>query len=169
MPVFGKIITGKRFLGENKMGNNKIQEIYNRLTTDQAFAEELKKFVEDKNIVSAEDGATAFVEFAKLHGYDITIDDLKAFVETQNRALSEEELEKINAAGAGGFCLVVGWGWNEAYGAGWTKCSIIGGGLGITWGDCNEPGNEDAGLFAKKVVTAIAKIGAGAKPHNTGL
>jgi hypothetical protein len=151
------------------MENNKIQEIYNRLTTDQAFAEELKKFVEDKNIVSAEDGATAFVEFAKLHGYDITIDDLKAFIETQNRALSEEELEKINAAGAGGFCLVVGWGWNEAYGAGWTKCSVIGGGLGITWGDCNEPGNEDAGLFAKKVVTAIAKIGAGAKPHNTGL
>ena len=151
------------------MENNKIQEIYTRLTTDQAFAEELKKFVEDKNIVSAEDGATAFVEFAKLHGYDITIDDLKAFIETQNRALSEEELEKINAAGAGGFCLVVGWGWNEAYGAGWTKCSVIGGGLGITWGDCNEPGNEDAGLFAKKVVTAIAKIGAGAKPHNTGL
>ena len=148
---------------------NNIQEIYTRLTTDQAFAEELKKFVEDKNIVSAEDGATAFVEFAKLHGYDITIDDLKAFIETQNRALSEEELEKINAAGAGGFCLVVGWGWNEAYGAGWTKCSVIGGGLGITWGDCNEPGNEDAGLFAKKVVTAIAKIGAGAKPHNTGL
>ena len=148
---------------------NKIQEIYTRLTTDQAFAEELKKFVEDKKIVSAEDGATAFVEFAKLQGYDITIDELKAFVETQNRALSEEELEKITAAGAGGFCLVVGWGWNEGYGAGWTKCSIIGGGLGITWGDCNEPGNEDAGLFAKKVVTAIAKIGAGAKPHNTGL
>ncbi|MBO5923432.1 MAG: Nif11-like leader peptide family natural product precursor [Lentisphaeria bacterium] len=148
---------------------NNIQEIYTRLTTDQAFAEELKKFVEDKNIVSAEDGATAFVEFAKLHGYDITIDDLKAFIETQNRALSEEELEKINAAGVGGFCLVVGWGWNEAYGAGWTKCSVIGGGLGITWGECNEPGNEDAGLFAKKVVTAIAKIGAGAKPHNTGL
>ena len=151
------------------MENNKIQEIYTRLTTDQAFAEELKKFVEDKNIVSAEDGATAFVEFAKLHGYDITIDDLIAFIETQNRALSEEELEKITAAGAGGFCLLVGWGWNEAYGAGWTKCSIIGGGLGITWGDCNEPGNEDAGLIAKKVVTAITKIGAGAKPHNTGL
>ena len=151
------------------MENNKIQEIYNRLTTDQAFAEELKKFVEDKKIVSAEDGATAFVEFAKLHGYDITIDDLIAFIETQNRALSEEELEKITAAGAGGFCLLVGWGWNEAYGAGWTKCSIIGGGLGVTWNDCNDPDNEFAGQVAKKVVNAIAKIGAGAKPHNTGL
>ena len=144
------------------MENNKIQEIYNRLTTDQAFAEELKKFVEDKKIVSAEDGINAFVKFAKLQAYDITIDELKAFVETQNRALSEEELEKINAAGAGGFCLVVGWGWNEAYGAGWTKCSVIGGGLGITWGDCNEPGNEDAGLLAKKVVKAISSIGGAA-------
>ena len=141
---------------------NKIQEIYTRLTTDQDFAEELKKFVEDKKIVSAEDGINAFVKFAKLQGYDITIDELKAFVETQNRALSEEELEKINAAGAGGFCLVVGWGWNEAYGAGWTKCSVIGGGLGITWGDCNEPGNEDAGLLAKKVVKAISSIGGAA-------
>ena len=144
------------------MENNKIQEIYNRLTTDQAFAEELKKFVEDKKIVSAEDGINAFVKFAKLQGYDITIDELKAFVETQNRALSEEELEKINAAGAGGFCLVVGWGWNEAYGAGWTKCSVIGGGLGITWNDSNEPGNEDAGLLAKKVVKAISTIGGAA-------
>lgn len=141
---------------------NKIQEIYTRLTTDQAFAEELKKFVEDKKIVSAEDGINAFVKFAKLQGYDITIDELKAFVETQNRALSEEELEKINAAGAGGFCFVIGWGWNEAYGAGWTKCSIVGGGLGITWNDSNEPGNEDAGLLAKKVVKAISTIGGAA-------
>ena len=144
------------------MKHNKIQEIYTRLTTDQAFAEELKKFVEDKNIASVEDGVTAFVEFAKLQGYDITVDELKAFVETQNRALSEEELEKINAAGAGGFCFVIGWGWNEAYGAGWTKCSVIGGGLGITWNDSNEPGNEDAGLLAKKVVKAISTIGGAA-------
>ena len=151
------------------MENNKIQEIYNRLTTDQAFAEELKKFVEDKKIVSAEDGINAFVKFAKLQGYDITIDELKAFVETQNRALSEEELEKINAAGAGGFCFVIGWGWNEAYGAGWTKCSIIGGGLGVTWNDCSEPGNEKDGQIAKKVVTAITAIAGGAKSIKTGL
>ena len=151
------------------MGNSKIQEIYNRLTTDQAFAEELKKFVEDKKIVSAEDGINAFVKFAKLQGYDITIDELKAFVETQNRALSEEELEKINAAGAGGFCFVIGWGWNEGYGAGWTKCSVIGGGLGITWGDCNEPGNEDSGEIVKKIVFSVTKIVGGAKSSKTGL
>jgi hypothetical protein len=82
--------------------------------------------------------------------------------------LSEEELEKINAAGAGGFCLVVGWGWNEAYGAGWTKCSVIGGGLGITWNDCSEPGNEKDGQIAKKVVTAITAIGGAAVQKKNG-
>ena len=146
-----------------------IQEIYTRLTTDQAFAGELKKFVENKNIASAEEEAAAFIEFAKSQGYDISIDELKAFVEKQCKALSEEELEKINAAGAGGFCLLIGWGWNEAYGAGWTKCSIIGGGVGATWNDCNEPGNEDAGEIAKKVVLAVTKIAGGAKSGKTGL
>ena len=148
---------------------SKIQEIYDRLSTDQAFAEELKKFLENKKIESAEDGVTAFVEFAKLHGYDITPDDVQAFIEAQCNTLSEEELEKINAAGAGGFCLLIGWGWNEAYGIGWTKCSIIGGGIGPTWNDCNDPENEEAGEIAKKVVFAVTKIAGGAKSGKTGL
>ena len=151
------------------METNKIQAIYTRLTTDQAFAEELKKFVENKTIASAEEDVAAFVEFAKLHGYDITPDDVQAFIEAQCNTLSEEELEKINAAGAGGFCVLIGWGWNEAYGAGWTKCSVIGGGLGVTWSDCNEPGNEDSGEIAKKVVFAVTKIAGGAKPGKTSL
>ena len=151
------------------MENNKIQAVYTRLATDQAFAEELKKFVENKTLASAEEEVTVLVEFAKLHGYDITPDDVQAFVEKQYKALSEDELKKISAAGAGGFCFVIGWGWNEAYGAGWTKCSIIGGGLGATWNDSNEPGNEDAGEIAKKVVFAVTKIAGGAKPGKTGL
>ena len=150
------------------MENNKIQELYARLTTDQAFAEELKKFVENKNIASPEEEAAAFIEFAGLQGYDITPEELKAFAEEKCKALSEEELEKINAAGAGGFCFVIGWGWNEGYGAGWTKCSVIGGGLGITFLDCNEPGNEDAGQIAKKVVTAVTNIGGAAIQKRTG-
>ena len=151
------------------MGNNKIQAIYTRLTTDQAFAEELKKFVKNKTIASAEEEVTALVEFVKLHGYDITPDDVQAFIKAQCNTMSEEELEKINAAGAGGFCFGIGWGWNEAYGAGWTKCSIVGGGFGATWNDSNEPGNEDAGEIAKKVVLAVTKIAGGAKSGKTGL
>ena len=146
-----------------------IQDIYNRLTADQAFAEELKKFVENKKIESAADEAALLVEFANSQGYDVTADDVQAFVEKQYKALSEEELEKINAAGAGGFCLLLGWGWNEAYGAGWTKCSIIGAGIGPTWNDCNEPGNEEAGEIARKVVYAVTKIAGGAKSGKTGL
>ena len=85
------------------MKHNKIQEIYTRLATDQAFAEELKKFAEGKQIASLEEDAAAFIEFAKLQGYEITIDELKAFAEDKYKALSEEELDSVNAAGAGGF------------------------------------------------------------------
>ena len=144
----------------------KIQALYDRLASDQAFAEELKKFVENKNIASQEEDAAAFVEFAKLQGYDITIDELNAFVENQCKALSEEELEKINAAGAGGFCLLIGWGWNEAYGIGWTKCSVIGAGLGPTWKDSNDPDNKEDSALAKKIVEKIANSGPGA-PKNS--
>ena len=145
---------------------SKIQEIYDRLSTDQAFAEELKKFLKNKKIESAEDGMTAFVEFAKLHGYDITPDDMQAFIESQCKALTEEELEKINAAGAGGFCIIIGWGWNEAYGIGWTKCSIIGAGLGPTWKDSNDPANKEDSALAKKIVEKIANSGPGS-PKNS--
>jgi uncharacterized protein YmfQ (DUF2313 family) len=81
------------------MENNKMQEIYNRLITDQTFAEELKKFEEGKEITTPEESAAAFIEFAKLQGYDITIEELKAFAENQSKALSEEELDSVNAAG----------------------------------------------------------------------
>ena len=136
-----------------------IQEIYNRLTTDQAFAEELKKFVENRKIESAADEVTAFVDFAKSQGYDITADDVQAFVQNQCKALSEEELEKINAAGAGGYCMLIGFGWNYGCGIGVTKCSIIGIGLGVTWKDATDPENKEDAALAKKIVETIGKVG----------
>ena len=81
------------------MENNKVQEIYTRLTTDQAFVEQLKKFEEGKEITSPEESAAAFIEFAKLNGYDITIEEIKAFAEETCKSLSEEELDSVNAAG----------------------------------------------------------------------
>ena len=116
------------------MENNKIQEIYTRLTTDQDFAEELKKFAAGKQIASLEEDAAAFIEFAKLQGYDVTIDELKAFAETQCKALSEKELDSVNAAG-GGACVGLGFGWGEASGFGDTMCYIVGEGLGVSWKD----------------------------------
>ena len=116
------------------MKHNKIQEIYTRLTTDQAFAEELKKFEEGKEITSPEESAAAFIEFAKLQGYDISIDELKAFAEAQCKVLSEEELDSVNAAG-GGLCIGLGFGWGEASGLGDTMCYVVGEGLGVSWKD----------------------------------
>jgi hypothetical protein len=120
---------------------NKIQEIYTRLTTDQAFAEELKKFVEGKEITSPEEEAAVFIEFAKLQGYEITIDELKAFAGKQCQMLTEEELESINAAGAGGFCILIGAGWGRAKGAEngpTTHCYVIGVGAGVTWKEAED-------------------------------
>ena len=115
---------------------NKIQEIYTRLTTDQAFAEELQKFVETRTIAAPDDEVTALLEFANVQGYNVTLDDLKEFVEKQSRALTEEELETINAAGAGGLCIIIGVGWGRAQGAEHgptTHCYVIGVGGGVTW------------------------------------
>ena len=145
------------------MKHNKIQEIYTRLATDQAFAEELKKFVENKKIESAEEDVTAFIEFAKIHGYDITADDVQAFVEKQCKALSEDELEKINAAGAGGFCIIVGagWGWSEAGTGSIFKCNcyVIGAGIGPGWKEVDaEAVKREAEEIRKNKARGCAKI-----------
>ena len=120
---------------------NKFQEIYDRLTIDQTFAEELKKFVEAKNIATPDDEVEALLEFAKVQGYNVTLDNLKEFAEKQFQALTEEELESINAAGAGGLCIAVGVGWGKAYGAEngpITHCYVIGTGGGVTWNEVIE-------------------------------
>ena len=49
----------------------KIQALYDRLASDQAFAEELKKFVESKNIATPDDEVEALLDFAKAQGYDV--------------------------------------------------------------------------------------------------
>ena len=140
-----------------------MQEIYNRLTTDQAFAEELKKFFENKKIESAADEAALLAEFAKSQGYDITADDVQAFVEKQCKALSEDELEKINAAGAGGFCIIVGagWGWSEAGTGSIFKCNcyVIGAGIGPGWKEVDaEAAKREAEEIRKNKARGCAKI-----------
>ena len=143
------------------MENNKIQEIYTRLTTEKAFAQELKKFEDGKEINSPEESAAAFIEFAKLQGYDITIDELKAYAKANCQPLSEEELDSVNAAGLAtmladaiinnksvGFCLGVGLGWGFAEGAGRTSCKVIGFGQGAAW----EKGDVEAFMQEQKAI-----------------
>ena len=138
-----------------------MQEIYNRLTTDQAFAEELKKFFENKKIESAADEAALLAEFAKSQGYDITADDVQAFVEKQCKALSEDELEKINAAGAGGFCIIVGagWGWSESVSIFKCNCYVIGAGIGPGWKEVDaEAAKREAEEIRKNKAQGCGKI-----------
>ena len=151
------------------MSKENVQKFYELLMNDKAAAEELKKIAAGKDIAEPEKAAAMVVEFAAGKGFDFTAGELAQFGQENQRELAPEELEKINAAGAGGFCFVIGWGWNEAFGAGWTKCSIIGGGLGITWNDSNAPGNEFANKVAKKLVSAGTGIAGGAKSNGTSL
>ena len=142
---------------------NKIQEIYTRLSNDQTFAEELKKFVENKNIASPEEDAAAFIEFAKLQGYEITIDELNAFAEDKYKALNEDELDSVNAAGAGGFCIIVGagWGWSEAGKGSIFKCNcyVIGAGIGPGWKEVDaEAAKREAEEFNKQRRRGCAKV-----------
>ena len=90
---------------------------------------------------------------------------MQEFIEAHCNTLAEEELEKLNAAGAGGFCLLA----SKAYGAGCPKCSIIDDGIGVTWNGCNEPCNERSGEIAKKVFFAVTKITNEAKPGKNRL
>ena len=154
---------------KNNMSKENVQKFYELLMNDQAVAEELKNTAVGKDIAEPEKAAALVVEFAAGKGVDFTAGELAQFEQENQRELTPEELEKINAAGAGGFCLVIGWGWNEAFGAGWTKCSVIGGGLGITWNDSNAPGNEFANEVAKKLVSAGVEIAGGANSNGTSL
>jgi hypothetical protein len=95
------------------------------------------------------------VEFAAGKGFDFTAGELAQFEQENQQELTPEELEKINAAG-GGYCLGLGVGWNEGYGIGYTKCTIIGKGIGLAWSDSNDLENEEGNRMAKDIVEVVA-------------
>ena len=124
-------------------------------------SEAFDKFFENKKIESAADEVALLVEFANSQGYDVTADDVQAFAEKQYKALSEEELEKINAAGAGGFCIIVGagWGWSESVSIFKCNCYVIGAGIGPGWKEVDaEAAKRESEEFSKKKARGCAKI-----------
>ena len=141
------------------MSKENVQRFYELLMNDKAVAEELKNTAVGKDIAEPEKAAALVVEFAAGKGVDFTAGELAQFEQENQRELTPEELEKINAAGAGGYCMLVGFGWNYGYGIGVTKCSIIGIGLGATWKDATDPENKEDAALAKKVVETIGKVG----------
>ena len=136
------------------MGKENVQKFYELLMNDKAVADELKNSAAGKDIAGQEEAATLVVEFAAGKGFDFTAGELAQFEQENQRELAPEELEKINAAG-GGYCLGLGFGWNEGYGIGWTKCSVIGKGLGVTWSENNDLENEEGNRLAKNIVDTV--------------
>ena len=140
------------------MGKENVQKFYELLMNDKAVADELKNSAAGKDIAGQEEAATLVVEFAAGKGFDFTAGELAQFEQENQRELAPEELEKINAAG-GGYCLGLGFGWNEGYGIGWTKCSVIGKGLGVTWSENNDLENEEGNRMAKDIVEVVTHAG----------
>jgi hypothetical protein len=143
---------------KNNMSKENVQKFYELLMNDKAAAEELKKIAAGKDIAEPEKAAAMVVEFAAGKGFDFTAGELAQFEQENQQELTPEELEKINAAG-GGYCLGVGVGWGEGYGIGYTKCTIIGKGIGLAWSDSNDLENEEGNRMAKDIVEVVAHAG----------
>ena len=140
------------------MSKENVQKFYELLMNDKAAAEELKKIAAGKDIAEPEKAAAMVVEFAAGKGFDFTAGELAQFEQENQQELTPEELEKINAAG-GGYCLGLGFGWGEGYGIGYTKCTIIGKGIGLAWSDSNDLENEEGNRMAKDIVEVVAHAG----------
>ena len=137
------------------MSKENVQKFYELLMNDKAVAEELKNIAAGKDIADPEKAAALVVEFAAEKGFDFTVGELAQFEIENQQELTPEELEKINAAG-GGYCLGVGVGWGEGYGIGYTKCTIIGKGIGLAWSDSNDLENKEGNRMAKDIVEVVA-------------
>ena len=85
------------------MSKENVQKFYELLMNDKAVADELQNIAAGKDIAGQEEAATLIVEFAAGKGFDFTAGELAQFEQENQRELTPEELEKINAAG-GGYC-----------------------------------------------------------------
>ena len=141
---------------KNKMSKENIQKFYELLKQDPAVVNDLKKAVEGADNTGK--AACCLVEFAGSKGFDFTVGELAQFEIENQQELTPEELEKINAAG-GGYCLGLGFGWGEGYGIGYTKCTIIGKGIGLAWSDSNNLENEEGNRMAKDIVEVVTHAG----------
>jgi predicted ribosomally synthesized peptide with nif11-like leader len=137
------------------MSKENVRKFYELLVNNLDVADELKNSVVVRGEAEAEKTVAQIIGFAAEKGFDFTGEDLAAFELENQQELTPEELEKINAAG-GGYCLGLGFGWNEGYGVGYTKCTAVGKGLGFTWSDTNDLENEEGNRLVKNIVDVVA-------------
>ena len=140
------------------MSKENIQKFYELLMNDKVVADELKNIAASKGNADSENTVALIVDFAAEKGFTFTAGELAQFEQDNQKELTPDELEKINAAG-GGYCLGLGFGWNEGYGIGYTKCTIIGKGIGVTWSETNDLENEEGNRLAKNIVETVAHAG----------
>ncbi len=113
------------------MSKESVKAFYEALKADQAMAADLQKACE--GITEADKAVEAVIAFGKAKGFDFTADDIKA-IEAEAQELNAEDLDKVNAAGKGGGCFIVGFGWGgPSVGGGGNACYVVGIGGGITW------------------------------------
>ena len=80
---------------------NKISEFYIKAMSDKTAKEELAKILDGKDFSSADDKKLIKIgELAERLGFDITIEEVKAFLGLENGELDEEELDAV-AGGKG--------------------------------------------------------------------
>ena len=139
------------------MSKENVQKFYEFLVNDTAAAQELKNITVCKDSSAHEEAVALVVDFAAEKGFDFTAGELAQFEQENQRELTPEELEKINAAG-GGYCLGLGFGWSEGYGIGYTKCTVIGKGVGVTWSETNDLENEEGNRLAKNAVDTVSHV-----------
>jgi predicted ribosomally synthesized peptide with nif11-like leader len=137
------------------MSKENVRKFYELLINNPAVANELKNSVDVCGEADAEKTVAFIIGFAAEKGFEFTGEELAEFELENQQELTPEELEKINAAG-GGYCLGLGVGWNEGYGIGYTKCTIIGKGIGLTWSDTNDLENKEGNRMAKDIVEVVA-------------
>ncbi len=112
------------------MSKENVKAFYEALKADKAMAADLQKACE--GITEADKAVEAVIAFGKAKGFDFTADDLKAF-ESEAQELNAKDLDKVNAADGGGFCIGLGVGMGTAVGAGATTCTLLGLGVGVSW------------------------------------
>lgn len=110
------------------MAKENVIKFYEQLKAEKASAEALKKAVADASV-------EATLAFARERGFEFTLDDVKAANADALKELTPEQLDQVNAAGAGALCVLVGFGWGGGsysdYGQ--SVCYVVGVGFGPSW------------------------------------
>ena len=76
----------------------KMSQIYKKVAADQGLQSRVAEILKDEERLGTDEAGQKMIEFAKELGYEITLDEFKAFFNNliqSDRALSQEELDAV--------------------------------------------------------------------------